>query len=89
MRIPIENCKFEFALQCPKEWDKLAVTDDPLVRTCEACEKNVHYCDTVQLAKHLAGKGCCVALDPDADTYESDYNYPTSKRPPRLGIGKR
>ena len=34
-RTPIEGC-VRFAFECPKQWDQLRRTDDPLARSCEA-----------------------------------------------------
>jgi uncharacterized protein (TIGR02996 family) len=52
-----------FAFQCPQEWEKLAPTDDPLVRYCEACKEPVFHCGSVKLAQQHANRGHCVAVD--------------------------
>jgi uncharacterized protein (TIGR02996 family) len=58
----IENCDERFAFQCPKQWDQLRGTADPLVRHCDACEKNVYYCHSVGDAYDHARQGHCVAV---------------------------
>lgn len=36
------NCDFEY--ECPLDWFKLATTDDPSVRHCSCCKKDVYFC---------------------------------------------
>jgi uncharacterized protein (TIGR02996 family) len=62
-RTGVDNCELEFAFRCPKRWEKLQPTDDPAVRFCDACEKNVYHCDSVKRAREHAWKGHCVAVD--------------------------
>jgi uncharacterized protein (TIGR02996 family) len=52
-----------FAFQCPQEWEKLAPTDDPLIRHCEACKEPVFHCGSVMLAQQHARRGHCIAVD--------------------------
>ena len=59
--VPVENC-VKFSFECPKWWDTLAATDDPAVRSCDACQKPVHYCATIDEAKLHAWDGHCVAV---------------------------
>lgn len=80
MKIPIHNCKYEFSFECPKDWNALAETANPLVRNCDQCQKDVYFCDTVQTAKHMASKGFCVAIDPEAEEVESDCPRPKRNR---------
>jgi uncharacterized protein (TIGR02996 family) len=58
----IENCDELFAFKCPKQWEKLQGTDDPLVRHCDACKKNVYYCHDIREAYGHARQGDCVAV---------------------------
>ena len=39
------NCDFEY--ECPRDWFKLATTDDPSIRHCSACNKEVYFCRDV------------------------------------------
>jgi uncharacterized protein (TIGR02996 family) len=58
----VENCDELFAFKCPKQWEKLKGTDDPTVRHCDACRKNVYYCHTMREAYDHAQKGDCIAV---------------------------
>jgi uncharacterized protein (TIGR02996 family) len=59
--VPVENCTL-LAFECPKWWDTLATTADPTVRSCDTCQKTVHYCATLDEAKLHAWDGHCVAI---------------------------
>jgi uncharacterized protein (TIGR02996 family) len=52
-----------FSLVCEQSWDEMTPTEDDGVRRCEKCKENVHYCDTLLVARRHAGQGHCVALD--------------------------
>jgi uncharacterized protein (TIGR02996 family) len=52
-----------FELVCDKRWDELTVTEDNAIRYCEGCKQNVHYCDTLTVAREHAEKGHCIAVD--------------------------
>ena len=52
---------FEFV--CDKQWDEMTPTEDQDVRHCGQCKQNVHYCDTITVAREHAEKGHCVAVD--------------------------
>lgn len=58
----IENCDEHFAFKCPLKWENLQLTDDHKVRHCEACDKNVYHCNTVDEARGHAVRGECVAI---------------------------
>ncbi len=58
----VESC-VEFEYRCPQRWDTLQPTDDPGVRYCEECRRNVHYCRTTQEALRLADQGEGVVID--------------------------
>ncbi|MCE9560479.1 MAG: TIGR02996 domain-containing protein, partial [Planctomycetes bacterium] len=53
-RPAIENCDELFAFKCPKQWEKLHGTDNPYVRDCDACQKQVYYCLTLREAYNHA-----------------------------------
>ncbi len=71
-RVPIENCSVRFAFQCPRQWQGLQTTKKAGVRFCEACRKNVYYCETVEQARTLARKGYCVAVQSHVDRAPND-----------------
>ena len=52
---------FEFV--CDKRWDEMTPTEDQAVRRCDQCEQNVHYCDTITVAREHAQQGHCIAVD--------------------------
>jgi hypothetical protein len=52
----------EMEINCPKQWDDLAVTSDPLVRDCDDCGKPVHFVDTPDKLENAAQNGQCVAF---------------------------
>src|SRR5262249_40250997 len=58
----VEYC-VEFEYRCPQRWDTLLPTDNPEVRHCSACQRDVHYCRSAQDAHRLADAGECVAID--------------------------
>jgi uncharacterized protein (TIGR02996 family) len=74
-RLRIENCEqaaireglaregFVFNVVCDKRWDELVATDAPAVRHCDACDRNVYYCDTIEDARGHARRGECVAVN--------------------------
>jgi uncharacterized protein (TIGR02996 family) len=67
----IERC-VAFRFQCPQRWDQLQATDDPLVRRCDECEKNVHYCGTIEEAQKHAQAGRCVAVSETLTRHQGD-----------------
>lgn len=58
----IENCDEHFAFKCPLKWENLQLTDDHKVRHCDACDKSVYHCNTVDEARDHAVLGECVAV---------------------------
>jgi hypothetical protein len=66
-------CAMDF--NCPKQWDELNATADPLVRDCEECGKSVHFVDSQEELEDAAAKGKCVAFF----NQEKD-ELPTEKR---------
>jgi uncharacterized protein (TIGR02996 family) len=68
-KVPIENCNVRWRFQCPKKWSELEVIDPRMdsVRFCTACRKEVHFCDSVEVARDVAETfGDCVAIDRSA-----------------------
>jgi uncharacterized protein (TIGR02996 family) len=58
----VEYC-VEFEYACPQRWDNLRLTEDPAIRHCAECDRNVHYCENPREAENLADAGECVAID--------------------------
>jgi len=56
----IRNCRF--AYKCEAKWEQLPETDDPSVRFCLDCEKEVHYCLTDEQLAEAIRLNRCVAV---------------------------
>ena len=56
----IDDC--EFAVKCPKRWQKLQRTEQPDVRHCNQCERSVHLCNTPGELAAAQKMGLCVAI---------------------------
>ncbi|AMV28880.1 hypothetical protein VT84_31090 [Gemmata sp. SH-PL17] len=61
---------FEFV--CDKRWDEMAPTENTSVRLCNGCRENVHYCDTITVAREHAQLGHCIAIDLGVIRREND-----------------
>jgi hypothetical protein len=71
MLTKIVNCTWKFELQCPRQWTGLRKTSEPKVRLCEACLREVHWCENDDEVGRLAAEGACVAVglgEPETDT---------------------
>jgi uncharacterized protein (TIGR02996 family) len=70
-RLKVENCRgkhprlrsLRFDFVCGRRWEEMQPTEDTAVRFCNACEENVHYCDTIHEARQHAETGHCIAVD--------------------------
>lgn len=71
---------FEFV--CDKRWDEMTPTEDQAVRRCGQCQQNVHYCDTLAVARQHADQGHCIAVDLGIIRREDDLS------PPRYWLGR-
>jgi len=49
-------------VNCPKSWDELKLTSDPLIRNCSDCGKPVHFIDSQEELRKAAEAGQCVAF---------------------------
>ncbi len=52
----------EMEVNCPKQWDELTPTNNPLVRGCAYCGKPVHFIYDQTEFDTAAQKGHCVAF---------------------------
>ncbi|WP_415912014.1 hypothetical protein [Neptuniibacter sp. QD37_11] len=57
------DCKINY--KCPKAWGDLDKTEDPFVRFCDQCEKDVHFCADVESLKEATIEDLCVAVPTD------------------------
>jgi uncharacterized protein (TIGR02996 family) len=65
-----------FSLVCEQSWDAMTPTEDDTVRRCEKCREDVHYCDTLLVARRHARQGQCVAVDLGIIRREDDLSTP-------------
>ena len=64
-KIFIENCEYTVEYECPLEWKNLKKTDDPQVRFCGECSKNVYRCKTEQdMDEHIKLSHCIAVNEP-------------------------
>lgn len=60
-RWAINGCEEDFASVCPKTWGMLTKGDDPNVRFCGECKKNVHLVKSREELDARKSQRCCVA----------------------------
>ena len=61
----IENCEYSVEYECPLKWKNLKKTDDPTIRFCNECNKNVYLCNTEQkMDKHVKLNHCIAVEEP-------------------------
>lgn len=70
----IENCDEHFAFKCPLKWENLKLTANHQVRHCDACDKDVRYCNTVLEARGYASEGRCVTVPLGVLRYPGDLD---------------
>ena len=58
--MPIWFCEME--VECHVHWEKLKPTDDPRIRSCESCRKDVHLVATQDELDEAAERGNCVTF---------------------------
>ncbi|MBF0266561.1 MAG: hypothetical protein HQL46_14950 [Gammaproteobacteria bacterium] len=64
----IQNCQFKF--KCTQTWDSLSETDEPQIKHCHDCNRDVHYCRDENELDIAIKKNWCVAID----ALDSDKN---------------
>jgi uncharacterized protein (TIGR02996 family) len=64
-----------FDVLCHLRWTDLRMTEDPTIRFCDRCEKNVHYCETIRQARDHAWEGHCIAVDLGIPRREGDLEH--------------
>ncbi len=58
----IDHCHWQFKFQCPQRWDILTPTEDPSIKMCEVCLKQVYLCETDEDVVRHAKQDRCVAV---------------------------
>ena len=62
----IENCEYSVKYECPLKWKNLKKTDDPQVRFCGECSKNVYRCKTEKdMDEHIQLNHCIAIKEPE------------------------
>jgi uncharacterized protein (TIGR02996 family) len=49
--------------ECPGDWARLAPTDDPRIRSCDTCQRDVYYCRNLPEAQALRGDDHPAVID--------------------------
>lgn len=53
--------------RCPRTWDALTATEDPTVRHCGQCSREVHFCaDDASTIEHARAGHCIAREEPSA-----------------------
>ncbi len=78
---PVENqlivrVRSQFSFICDRSWEDLRTTDQPNVRSCVGCRKNVHYCASIEEARSRAENRECIALSLGVIRREGDLERP-------------
>ena len=58
--LQIRNCVFAF--KCKTDWDYLPDTEDPKIRFCNECTREVHLCKTDKDLVNAVKRNHCVAI---------------------------
>lgn len=59
---PAANIIYRMKFICPQRWDGLTESDNPAVRHCPVCAKDVHYCATSFEVEKAIQANRCVAF---------------------------
>lgn len=63
--------RVRFEYECPNQWERLELTDDPATRFCHGCRQEVHYCDSESEVREHSASGHCIAVSrPVARNFE-------------------
>jgi uncharacterized protein (TIGR02996 family) len=73
-RPAIDGCP-ELAFKCPLKWSALTATSDAKVRHCGSCDRDVHFCATLEEVREHAWSKDCVAFDPALRRGEAVSTY--------------
>jgi uncharacterized protein (TIGR02996 family) len=61
-RAELEACAVQFGFRCPRTWDALTPTAQPMVRWCGACREEVHFATTLEQAEQFTMRDRCFAV---------------------------
>ncbi|HVF85638.1 MAG TPA: hypothetical protein VM821_06630 [Abditibacteriaceae bacterium] len=57
----VVNCDIKFRFECPKLWQNLDDTQEPDVKFCDACQREVFLCSSDEETMEHAEQGHCIA----------------------------
>ena len=55
----VTNCSLDY--YCAQDWNTLIPTDNPDIKHCLECKKDVNFCKTYEEFEEMAENGFCVA----------------------------
>jgi hypothetical protein len=67
----IRNCIW--GVKCDRSWGNLKQTEDPTVRFCGHCQKEVFLCEDDESLIHSIIRNRCIAIDPES--FSGDFPY--------------
>lgn len=59
----ILNCPMEYI--CSKSWFALELMDQPNIKFCDSCNKEVHFCQTDEELENALQNNLCIAFTND------------------------
>jgi uncharacterized protein (TIGR02996 family) len=84
-RSVVENCGLSLH-PCPQKWNSLDATPEAGIRHCWACDRQVHYCQSLDELRVHAREGHCVAIDPQIAYQPRDLGKWDEDRTMTLGF---
>ena len=60
-KVTIENCERE--ISCDASWDEMQLTNDPSIRSCQQCQKDVYLCKTDKELEVAVNLKRCAAIN--------------------------
>ena len=62
--IIIKHCRYRYG--CDSDWLRMEKTEDPKIRRCGFCEREIHLVSTAPELETANENNCCVAVYHDA-----------------------
>lgn len=57
----VRLCERIFKKKCPERWENLVTTEDPSVKHCKSCQREVFLCESDEETMAHAEQGHCIA----------------------------
>lgn len=58
--------RYRFKFRCPRRFEDLAFSNDPAQRSCDRCQRSVHFVRTPEELRERTTQGECVAIHRDS-----------------------